>query len=302
VNLADIAARAGLSGTALVSVGDRTWHTGDIDARFVIYSITKPVISAAFLLLEAEGVLDLRASAAALLGDDRFDVSLRQLLNHTSGIRDYGQLPAYHDAVYRSPSRPWPDEVLLRRSMAGGPDFAPGHGWAYSNTGYILLRAILDHHGGLASLLPALGFTSATVAENLTAFDDAVPARSARIGAGRHRVAGRYHPGWVGHRTLVTSARELHHFWTRPPSAFLDPATFVPVGTVPGSFARPSYGLGVMADPDSPLGLVIGHGGGGPGYSASVFAAPGKKAVAIVLEPTEDFPGELALDLLKAAV
>jgi D-alanyl-D-alanine carboxypeptidase len=116
-------------------------------------------------------------------------------------------------------------------------------------------------------------------------------------------VAGRYHPGWVGHRTVVTTARDLHHFWTAPPVQFLEPATLVPIGRDAPGFVRPCYGLGVMADPGSPLGLIIGHGGGGPGYSTAVFAAPQHDAVAIVLEPAEDFPAqELARDLLNASI
>src|SRR5690606_20465013 len=35
----------------------------------------------------------------------------------------------------------------------------------------------------------------------------------------------------------------------------------------------PSYGLGVMGDPSSPWGLIVGHNGGGPCYSASMFHA-----------------------------
>jgi D-alanyl-D-alanine carboxypeptidase len=69
-----------------------------------------------------------------------------------------------------------------------------------------------------------------------------------------------------------------------------------------GLFVHATYGLGVLADPRSPAGLIIGHGGGGPGYSAGGFAAPGKDTVAIVLEPSEDFPAQdLAVELLKAA-
>jgi glutaminase len=56
--LDEVASRAGLTGVALVTAGDRTWHTGDIDAQYVINSITKSVISAAFMLLAADGAVD----------------------------------------------------------------------------------------------------------------------------------------------------------------------------------------------------------------------------------------------------
>ena len=301
--LDELLARIGPDGTALATCGDLVWQSGDVDAPFVIYSITKSAIAAAFLILEQDGVLDLDTSIASALGDDRFDASLRQLLTHTGGIPDYGRMSDYHSAVYATPSRPWSDEQFLERAVAAGHDFTPGEGWRYSNTGYLLLRRVLDRHGGLASLLPAVGFKAASVAENLSDLDPAASATSRKLGDGIHPVAGRYHPGWVGHRTVVTTAGDLHRFWRTPPAKFLDPSTLVPIGSDAPGFVRASYGLGVMADPDNPHGLVIGHGGGGPGYSTAVFAAPEHDALAIVLEPTEDFLAqELARDLLNAAI
>ncbi len=65
----------------------------------------------------------------------------------------------------------------------------------------------------------------------------------------------------------MTTARELHQFWSKPPPAFTDRASLVTLDIDTGGlFVRPSYGLGVMADPGNSIGLVIGHGGGGPGY------------------------------------
>ena len=43
----------------------------------------------------------------------------------------------------------------------------------------------------------------------------------------------------------------------------------------PYEWREPSYGLGLMADPAAPWGAIYGHNGAGPGYSASVFHAPG---------------------------
>jgi CubicO group peptidase (beta-lactamase class C family) len=71
---------------------------------------------------------------------------------------------------------------------------------------------------------------------------------------------------------------------------------------VPG-FVRPSYGLGVMADPGFPLGTIVGHGGGGPGYATAAFAIPEADAVAIVLAADERYPAQrVALELLAVAL
>ena len=54
------------------------------------------------------------------------------------------RLPAYGQAVQATPSEPWDDEELLARALANGPDFEPGDRWAYSNTGFLLVRRIVD--------------------------------------------------------------------------------------------------------------------------------------------------------------
>jgi D-alanyl-D-alanine carboxypeptidase len=278
-----------VTSTTLVAVRDPVCTTGDPDARYPVYSVTKTAIAAAVLRLVRKGVLALEP--------------VRRLLDHTSGIRDYGSLPEYHAAVREHPGEAWSDEELLERVERAGRSFAPGEGWAYSNTGYLLLRRLLDEHGGLGSHLPQLGLGGARVAELPEDLLDAVPAASALLLEGVEDVRGVYDPHWVGHRTLVASVHDLVPFWRALPAELLDPGTFVPVGVDAPGFVRPCYGLGVMADPESALGVVVGHGGGGPGYAAAVLAVPEEDAVAIVLAADERFPAvETALELLAIAV
>jgi D-alanyl-D-alanine carboxypeptidase len=277
-----------VSVTTLVAVGDDVEITGDPDARYPIYSVTKTAVAAAVLLLVRQGAVELD--------------SVRRLLDHTSGVRDYGSLAEYHEAVRRQPGLAWDDDEFLARTSAAGPQFEPGEGWTYSNTGYLRLRRLLDEHGGLASFLPHLGLAQANVAEGLDDLAAAVPAPSALLLDGVRDVRGVYDPRWVGHRTLVARVRDLVGFWRDLPAEMLDPRTFVPIGADAPGFVRPSYGIGVMADPENSLGTVVGHGGGGPGYAAAVFAVPSADAVAIVLAADERYPAQRkALELLTAA-
>jgi D-alanyl-D-alanine carboxypeptidase len=274
-----------VSVTTLVAADDDVEITGDPDARYPIYSVTKTAIAAAVLLLVREGAVDLD--------------SVRRLLDHTSGVRDYGSLAEYHEAVRTRPGSAWDDDEFLARTAAAGPQFEPGQGWAYSNTGYLLLRRLLDEHGGLAAFLPRLGLADVTVAERLEDLSVAVPAPSAQLLDGVDDVRGVYDPRWVGHRTLVARAGDLVGFWRDLPAEMLDSGTFAPIGFEAPGFVRPSYGLGVMADPEHALGTVVGHGGGGPGYAAGVFALPGRDALAIVLAADESYPAQkAALELL----
>jgi D-alanyl-D-alanine carboxypeptidase len=275
--------------TTLVGVGDDVEIAGDPHASYPIYSVTKTAVAAAVLLLVRERAIE-------------FD-SVRRLLDHTSGVRDYGSLPEYHEAVRACPGSAWDDEEFLARTAACGPLFEPGSGWAYSNTGYLLLRRLLDEHGGLAAFLPQLGIPDATVAERIADLGVAVPASSSLLLDGVGDVRGVYDPRWVGHRTLVARVGDLVDFWRDLPAEMLDPQTFVPIGADAPGFVRPCYGVGLMADPENPLGTVVGHGGGGPGYATAVFAAPHADALAIVLAADERYPAQrAALELLAAAV
>jgi D-alanyl-D-alanine carboxypeptidase len=252
----------------------------DGNGRHLVYSVTKTFIGVLCLRLE----LDLEAPIGTWLEDAALPrASLRQLLNHTSGIPDYGRLPEYGRAVRESPAEPWTDEELLGRALDGGVDFRPGQGWAYSNTGYLLVRRILEAAapGGFAAalereLVRPLGLDDTSLALELEDLDGLVPARSTQIGNGLQDVRGRYHPRWVGHRTLVSTVADQRRFWTALAAGDLcdleQLTESVEIGFAAPGFVQPSYGIGVMTDPGRTDGLLIGHGGGGPGYVAACFA------------------------------
>ena len=289
---------ATVPGTVLVAVAGETWSRGSPDARYPIYSLTKPVIGAAVVRLARDGRLSL--DDAAPLG---WPGTIRQLLDHTSGARNYAHLPAYDAALQSHPREAWSDDELLDAARAAGADFAPGEGWAYSNTGYTLLRILLDDHGGLGAFVSILDLGHATMADAPNDLLACVPALWALPGDDPSDVRGRYDPRWVGHRTLIATAVDLLPFWRQLPSEMLDPTTFVPIGAPAPGFTDPRYGLGVMTDPASRLGTVVGHGGGGPGYAHGVFTVPSRNAVVIVLTHDQRFDAQgAALRLLEAAL
>src|SRR5215470_13214978 len=110
------------------------------------YSITKTFTAALLLQLRDERRLTLDDRFARwfprIPGSDR--ISLRQLLNHTAGIPDYGGLASYHEAVRAAPASPWSFERFAAETFDKGLWFEPGDGWAYSNPGYMLLKRIAE--------------------------------------------------------------------------------------------------------------------------------------------------------------
>jgi D-alanyl-D-alanine carboxypeptidase len=93
-----------------------------------------------------------------------------------------------------------------------------------------------------------------------------------------------YHPGWVSHGVVASSPSDLarfidalfhHRLVSKQSVDQMTTLTPVPVTPSPEDRNRkPSYGLGLMGDPESPWGPIWGHNGGGPGYTASAFFAP----------------------------
>src|ERR1700704_1720624 len=114
---------------------------GESVALFPWWSITKSVLAAAALRLADQGRLSL---------DDFYDhhpYTIRQLLQHSAGLNNYGGA-AYRDAVAAG-DPVWPVAELLARVNAERLIFTPGRDWAYSNVGYIFVRQLIGEKAGL---------------------------------------------------------------------------------------------------------------------------------------------------------
>ena len=106
-------------------------------------SVTKQYAAAAMLALVEEGRVSLDDPISKFLPDYPVgEVTVRQLLNHTSGIRSYTSIPDYMTSE-RIRKHLTTDELVA--VFADEPvDFAPGERWSYNNSGYVLVGAILE--------------------------------------------------------------------------------------------------------------------------------------------------------------
>ncbi|MCX4825640.1 beta-lactamase family protein [Streptomyces sp. NBC_01142] len=135
------------SGTADLNTG----RPVPSDGYFRMASTSKTLVATVILQLEAEGELSLDDTVDHWLpgavqgnGNDGSRITIRQLLQHTSGIHD--DLPGYTtpEEYYQQRHNVYSPEQLVARAMAHAPDFPPGEGWEYSNTGYLLLAMIIQ--------------------------------------------------------------------------------------------------------------------------------------------------------------
>ena len=256
------------------------------------WSFTKTVLAAAALALVANNGLNLDEPVCG------YSFSLRHLLQHRSGLPDYGQLRSYQEAA-AGRSMPWDRNRLLRQVGADRLVFRPGEGWAYSNVGYLFVREWIECTSD-RELDPAL---DELVLSPLGISDARIVREPAQLEASAWGNSSGYHPGWVYHGLLVgpaiSAALLLHRLLggdLLPPWLLAEMLTpHVLAGPVPGRPWRTAgYGLGLMIGTDETGASYVGHTGGGPGSTAAVYQripdlpGVGPRRTAGAFAPVED--------------
>ncbi|MEV6328585.1 serine hydrolase domain-containing protein [Streptomyces sp. NPDC051909] len=157
----DAAVAQGVPGAVAQARDGRDRWTGTAgerkgDDRFRVGSITKTFTATVLLQLQAEGRLDLDDPVEKWLpgvvrghGHDGRKITVRQLLNHTSGIYDVTSDPGYQQKVFgpgflEHRYDTWTPRQLVDIAMTHEPDFAPGTDWNYSNTNYVVAGMVIE--------------------------------------------------------------------------------------------------------------------------------------------------------------
>jgi D-alanyl-D-alanine carboxypeptidase len=275
--------------------------------RFRIYSVTKTFTAVLILQLVDEGVLSLDNPVTDWLDDPLVaripnidQVTLRQLLTHTSGIYDYfdEDSPFWQDAYLGEDadwSRVWtPLELVAYADGAKhAPYFAPGEGVHYSNTGYILLGLIVEEASGqlFGDRLQQQIFDPLGLADTVFAADEGVPADAVdgyqMIGGELVNVSATHLSAQWAEGGIVSTTRDLARFADAlfggelvTPSSLQEMLAFAP-SERPGI----AWGMGI-ARMQTPVGDVIGMGGSGPGFAARMFRQPATDLTLVLLTNT----------------
>jgi len=275
------------------------------DACMPAYSITKTMTAICVVRLAETGALALDDPISAWVSDLPFGdrVSLRQLLRHTAGVPNYSTIPEALRALSASPGKAWSFDRFVEACCHHGLDFDPDTGWSYSNTGYMLLRRVIER-ANRSSFAEAfaqhvagpLGFSSTRAIDD--SFASLAPGFSRIFHSGNEHsgeprdVRSVYDPGWCATGVVASTAAELcemlHALFGGKLVLRASLAQMTELLRVPGDhppYVTPSYGLGLMADPDGPFGPEFGHGGEGPGYSSNVahYTQMGERRVSIAV-------------------
>ena len=119
------------------------------DTRFRLGSITKQFTATLILQLVEQGKIKIDGKLSDYLPDYRKDVgekvTIHHLLTHTSGIPSYTGLPNFFADVSRNPYKV---ADFVKKYASGDLEFEPGSKFAYNNSGYFLLGAIIERITG----------------------------------------------------------------------------------------------------------------------------------------------------------
>lgn len=294
-------------GLANVELGVPT----EAETVFPICSISKPITAVTVLMLAEAGDLELDAPVRRYLPAfpaDHDAVTVRHLLTHTSGLRNYNASERFirHEGRLSLPSA-----ERLAYLMEQPAEFAPGDRYAYCNTGYVLLGFVIEAVTGqrLADLLGERVFGPCGMTRSRLLDDHAiVPGRASGYELGPRGLRNAWHQAlsWRGGAGgMASTAGDLIR-WSQAleagrligdesRAAMLQP-------TVMNDGSRFDYGLGWG------LGAYHGHSaqlhtGGGFGYACELVRFPQADATVVLLTNLYRFPfHRVALAIARQAL
>lgn len=254
------------------------------DMLLGVGSNTKTYMATLMLLLEEQGRLSIDDTIGKWFMNQPHvpgSITIRQLLNHTSGLYDYTQHPDFQDSLFEDPARIWQPEAMLQ--FIDTPYFAPGLRHEYSNTNYLLAGLIVKRmtNQPLSAVLRQYVLAPGGL-NNTILFPDEAPTADVAypwsyVGNGSYQedlfnVYGYSNNAFFSMANsagaIMTTAEENAQFWHRliagnilSPASMSKLHTYVPVASTVG------YGLGIYRYKNAFSGHTIyTHGGTLVGY------------------------------------
>jgi D-alanyl-D-alanine carboxypeptidase len=266
----------------------RRMRAGD---RFRVGSVTKTFVATVVLQLAGEGRLALEDTVERWLPGlvpGGANITIRQLLNHTSGLADYAD-DAFVRRVLDDRRKRWAPRELIALGTGRALLFAPGAGFAYSSTGYIALGLIVEAATGQ----PLAGELRRRIFAPLHLRATSLDAKPRIAGAYAHGYT-RYHGGrrpldisdigqsfaWAAGALVSTTAdlarfyRALLHGQVLRSDLLAAMRTTIPA-------AGQQWGLGLIETPHH-CGPSWGHGGETLGYETNADSSPDGTRQAVV--------------------
>jgi D-alanyl-D-alanine carboxypeptidase len=260
------------------------------EMRYSIGSISKQFTATAILMLQEKGKLSLDDKVSKFVPDltRANEVTIRQLLSHTSGYQDYWP----QDYVMPPMLKPTTARAIMDTWAKKPLDFDPGTKWQYSNTNYVIAGVIVEKASGMPlmqflqeNIFKPLGMTSVSDIDRAR-LGDTDPTGYFRYALGPLHPAPKEGPGWLfAAGELAMRADDLAK-WDIAiiDQRLLKPASYHEFGTdtLLNNGVSSRYGLGVSVAAQGGR-RSLEHSGEVSGYTAENIVFPDDRAAVIVL-------------------
>ena len=281
------------------------------DAIYEIGSVTKQFTSVGLLQMQEQGAVDLDADMADYLPDFPTQgnrITVRELLDHTSGIRGYTEMPEASPYFVRRAPR----DSLLALVAAHPFDFATGEHEIYNNSAFFLAGMILEDVSGTSyedyveqRIFAELGMERSHYCSETEVHEG----KATGYDAGPD---GLVHKGFIVHNipfaagSLCSSARDLATWLAALHGGQVLTDESYRQLVEPGDLndgTRLRYGLGIAVS-DILGHRAVHHGGGIPGFLTESLYLPDEELAVVVLQNTAgpSGPAELAHQIVEATV
>jgi D-alanyl-D-alanine carboxypeptidase len=262
----------------------------DAKMRYSIGSISKQFTATALLMLQEQGKLSLDDKVGKYIPDltRANEVTIRQLLSHTSGYQDYWP----QDYVMPGMLKPVTAQQIMDTWAKKPLDFDPGTKWQYSNTNYVIAGAIAEKVAGMPlwqfleqRIFKPLGMSSAYDIDK-TKLTESDPIGYYRFALGPLHPAPKEGPGWLFAAGEIAMTAEDLAKWDIAiiDQKLLKPASYAQFGTdtLLNNGVSTRYGLGVNVGSNNGR-RVLSHNGEVSGFTAQNTIFPDDRAAVVVL-------------------
>jgi D-alanyl-D-alanine carboxypeptidase len=290
--------------------------------RMLAGSVGKTFAAATALQLVKEGKINLDEKIEKYLGGEPWfsrlpnakDITVRQLMNHTSGLVRYEFKDKFTRDLTANPEKRWQPAELLAYLFDEKAPFAAGQGWDYSDTNYIVLGMIIEKVTGkkfydeanrrlikplkLTNTIPQDGMRLAGVVQGYAGPNNPFGGKDEMIQAGKFIINPQFE--WTGGGYASTAgdlARWAKMIYEgRAYSTDLLPQVLDGVAA-PMLGKETRYGLGVIIRKTA-AGTSYGHSGFFPGYMTDMMYFPEQK-IAVAVQVNTSVPRDLGKPLSR---
>lgn len=288
-------------------------------------SVGKTFAAVVALQLVKEGKIGLADKIEKYLGKEVWflrlpnakDITVRQLMNHTSGLVRYEFNPKFIKDLNAAPDKIWKPEELIAYLFDTKAAFEAGKDWEYSDTNYIVLGMIIEKVTGkkyydLATkrvlkqfkfkrTFPQNGRVLKGLIQGYAGEGNDFTGKDKVLENGKFTINPQFE--WTG-GGMVSNAEDLARWAKLMYEGKAFDASLVPemLNGVPAKLGRDSkYGLGVIIRKSQTGVLTYGHSGFFPGYMSEMMYFPDKK-ISVAIQVNTSVPQNLGKSTARMAL